>query len=648
MPSPDAASGNAFAPGWRAVLGRHQVATVVSGCLLLAGFLTGLLGLDRVGAGLYLVAMAVAAGDVVVETGRQLIRGRLGVDLLMLMAAAGAVWLGGFGEAAVLLFLFSLGHALEDLAMRRARSAIEALGSYAPETARRLRGDGDEEIVPVGRIERGDLLRVLATERIPIDGTIEVGESAVDQSPVTGESVPVGVSPGAEVFAGTLNVDGTIDLRATRLAGDTLMARMVKLVEEAEDRRGPTQRTADRFTRIYVPLVILAVALLILLPHQVGGEAWEISLTRGLTVLVGASPCALAISTPAAVVAGIARTARGGVLVKGGEAIEALGRVRSIAFDKTGTLTEGRPVVRETHVLPGVSETDLLGRAAAIERQSTHPLAVAIVEAAAGRSTLDGVDVKEVEVVPGRGQVGLVDDRRVLVGGRRLLMESSISIDRDLETAADRMSDDGLTVVWVAEGEAAVGVLGLADVERSTSRPVVERLHAMGIAPLLMLTGDRSGPAEVIASKVGIDRIHADLLPEDKIDLVRALVADGPGVAMVGDGVNDAPAMAASSVGIAMGGSGTDVALEAADVALMADDLTRLPFAISTARRTRRIITQNVLGSMGMVVLLILLGSIGAISLPVAVVLHEGSTVAVVLNALRLLGSDDLPVEVRP
>ena len=648
MPSPDAASGNAFAPGWRAVLGRHQVATVVSGGLLLAGFLTGLLGLDRVGAGLYLLAMAVAAGDVVVETGRQLIRGRLGVDLLMLMAAAGAVWLGGFGEAAVLLFLFSLGHALEDLAMRRARSAIEALGSYAPETARRLREDGGEEIVPVGRIERGDLLRVLATERIPIDGTIEVGESAIDQSPVTGESVPVGVSPGADVFAGTLNVDGTIDLRATRLAGDTLMARMVKLVEEAEDRRGPTQRTADRFTGIYVPLVIVAVALLILLPHQVGGEAWEISLTRGLTVLVGASPCALAISTPAAVVAGIARTARGGVLVKGGEAIEALGRVRSIAFDKTGTLTEGRPVVRETHVLPGVSETDLLGRAAAIERQSTHPLAVAIVEAAAGRSTLDGADATEVEVVPGRGQVGLVGDRRVLVGGRRLLMESSISIDRDLETAADRMSDDGLTVVWVAEGEMAVGVLGLADVERSSSRPVVERLHAMGIAPLLMLTGDRSGPAEVIASRVGIDRVHADLLPEDKIDLVRELVADGSGVAMVGDGVNDAPAMAASSVGIAMGGSGTDVALEAADVALMADDLTRLPFAISTARRTRTIITQNVLGSMGMVVLLILLGSIGAISLPVAVVLHEGSTVAVVLNALRLLGSDDLPAEVRP
>ena len=282
------------------------------------------------------------------------------------------------------------------------------------------------------------------------------------------------------------------------------------------------------------------------------------------------------------------------------------------------------------------------------DRQSTHPLAVAIVEAAAGRSTLDGVDVKEVEVVPGRGQVGLVDDRRVLVGGRRLLMESSISIDHDLETAADRMSDDGLTVAWVAEGEAAVGVLGLADVERSSSRSVVERLHAMGIAPLLMLTGDRRGPAEVIASKVGIDRIHADLLPEDKIDLVRELVADGPGVAMVGDGVNDAPAMAASSVGIAMGGSGTDVALEAADVALMADDLTRLPFAISTARRTRTIITQNVLGSMGMVVLLILLGSIGAISLPIAVVLHEGSTVAVVLNALRLLGSDDLPVEVRP
>lgn len=625
--------------------GRHQFAAVASGFLLVVGFGLGLAGMQTAGSAIYLVAMAVAAGDVVVDTARQLVRGRLDVDLLMLLAAGGAVWLGGFGEAAVLLFLFSLGHALEDLALQRARGAIAALGSYAPETARRILPEGREEIVPVSTLAEGDRIKVLATERMPVDGRVLGGESSIDQSPITGESVPVRAAAGVDVFAGTLNVDGTLEVSTTRLSDDTLMARMVRLVEEAQQRQSPSQRTAERFTLIYVPFVIVAVALLIVLPPLFFSASWEESMNRGLTVLVGASPCALAISTPAAVLAGIARTARGGVLVKGGEAIEALGRVRAMAFDKTGTLTEGRPAVQHTISLGGVDPVEPLRLAAAIEQESTHPLAAAIVremerDPAASIPTAEGV-----EVVPGQGMRGRVAGKEILVGGRRLLQASSVHVDTGLEASAEELSGRGFTVAWVACEGRAIGVFGLADVERPMARAVLRRLGELGISPLVMLTGDRQGPAETIARKVGVDSVRADLLPDQKIDVVEELVREHHQVGMVGDGVNDAPALAAASVGIAMGGTGTDVALEAADIALMGDDLGRLPFAIHTARRTRRIILQNVLGSMGVVVLLIVLGTTGSIGLPLAVVLHEGSTVAVVLNALRLLRGHDLKIE---
>lgn len=625
--------------------GRHQFAALASGCLLLIGFVLGLAGMATAGSVIYLVAMAVAAGDVVVDTARQLIRARLDVDLLMLLAAGGAVWLGGFGEAAVLLFLFSLGHALEDLALQRARGAIAALGTYAPETARRVLSNGEDEVVPVSKLQPGDRIRVLATERMPVDGRVVAGESSIDQSPITGESVPVSVASGVDVFAGTLNLDGTIEVQTTRLSDDTLMARMVRLVEEAQQRQSPLQRTAERFTLIYVPFVILAVALLIILPPLLAAESWEESMRRGLTVLVGASPCALAISTPAAVLAGIARTARGGVLVKGGEAIEALGRVRAMAFDKTGTLTEGRPAVQRTIPSDGLDPVEPLRLAAAIEQESTHPLAAAIVKEMERHPDIPIPGASGVEVVPGRGMRGRVEGEDVLVGGRRLLRESSVQIDPHLETSAEALSESGLTVAWVAVAGRAIGVFGLADVERPMARAVLRTLRELGISPLVMLTGDRQGPADAIASRVGVESVRADLLPDQKIEVIEELVRQHHQVGMVGDGVNDAPALAAASVGIAMGGSGTDVALEAADIALMADDLGRLPFAINTARRTRGIILQNVLGSMAVVVLLIVFGATGSIGLPLAVVLHEGSTVAVVLNALRLLRVDDLKIE---
>lgn len=621
-------------------IGRHQLAAIGSGVLLVAGASVG--GLDQpvLRDALYLTAMLVAAADVVVDTGRQLLRGRLDVDLLMLLAALGATLLGGFGEAAVLLFLFALGHALEDLALQRARGAIDALGTYAPDEARRITPDGREEIVPVAELVPGDRVRVHSTERIPIDGRVLVGTGGIDQSPITGESVPVRVEPGGDVFAGTLNLDATIEIEATRPAGETLMARMVRLVEEAEQRKAPSQRTAERFTRVYVPIVIVVVALLMVVPPMLEWLTWSEAITRALTVLVGASPCALAISTPASVLAGIARAARGGVLVKGGEAIEALGEVRAVAFDKTGTLTEGRPSVREVVASPDVAEARVLEIAASIESQSTHPLAEAVVRAAADAGvTVPAPD--EATVVPGRGMTGRMRGQVVLVGGAHLLAAESVEIGDRLRTAAERMSSEGLTTAFVALDATAIGVIGLADIERPEAPRAIERLRGMGLGPLVMLTGDREGPARVVASRLGVDEVRFGLLPEQKIDEVTALRDAHGAVAMVGDGVNDAPALAAATVGVAMGGSGTDVALEAADVALVRDDLGRLPFAIETARRTRSVIRQNVIGSMGMVLLLIVLGSTGSIALSLAVVLHEGSTVAVVLNALRLLAIRD-------
>lgn len=621
--------------------GRHVISVVVSGSLLLSGFIVGQFGFEVVAEILYALAMLAAAADVAVGTIRKLMTGVLDVDLLMLLAAIGATLMGRVGEAAVLLFLFALGHALEHLAMRRATRAIEALGAFAPAVARRIH-DGDvEEEVAVTELSPGDVVRVRSTERIPIDGVVRRGETGIDQSPITGESIPLRVQPGVDVFAGTLNLDAVIDIEATSAAGETLMARMVRMVEEARQRQAPTERTAERFTRIYVPMVLLAVALLIVLPPTFQWMGWSESAARAMTVLVGASPCALAISTPAAVLAGIARTARGGVLVKGGGALEELGVVKTIAFDKTGTLTQGRPTMRNVVLAGGFTRELVLGFAAAVERESTHPLARAVVAAS---ENIDRVDASSSKVVPGFGMEGLVDGRRVLVGGRGLLEQASIEIPESLTQAADAASAEGRTVAFMAIDLEVAAMFEFVDAARPEAAAVIQRLRDLGIRPMVMLSGDRREPAERIADRLGLDEVRAELLPEDKIAAIADLRRDHAHVAMVGDGVNDAPALAEATVGIAMGGCGTDVALEAADVALMADDLSRLPFVVQAARRTRAIILQNVFASMGMVVLLIVLGSLGITNLATAVVLHEGSTVLVVLNALRLLRLPDEPV----
>ncbi len=585
---------------------------------------------------LYAVAFGVAGYSAFLMGLREMLRWRLDVDFLMVVAALGAAAIGSFAEGAMLLVLFAIGHGLEHYAMGQARKAIRALGALTPRTAWVRRGEAWLE-VPIGEVRVGDGVRVRAGERIPMDGAVAAGSSAVDQSPITGESVPVEKNPGDDVFAGTLNGDGLLEVRVTRVAADSTVARMIRLVEDAQSQKSTTQRLAERFTRVYVPIVVLLTAVMAVVPPLLGWLAWADAFLRAMTLLVGASPCALAISTPAAVLAGVARAARAGVLIKGGAYLEQLGAVRSIALDKTGTLTVGRPAVRQSLPLDGTAE-EALALAAAIERHSTHPLAHAIVEAAS-RLPDPAVDATDAQAVRGKGLVGVVGGARVAVGALKLFdgVEAPMATDA-ARAAVARLEALASTVMLVARGDRFVGAIGLMDGPRREAAEAVATLQGMGVRPVVMLTGDNRAVGEAVGRVVGVDVVRAGLMPEDKIVAVRALAAAHGSVAMVGDGINDAPALAAATVGIAMGKGGTDVALEAADVALMSDDLMRLPFAFGISRASRRIVLQNVLISMGMVFTLIPLAALGVVPIWLAVILHEGSTVAVVLNSLRLLG----------
>lgn len=618
---------------------RDMAITAIAGALLLAGYLLELSAGGRTPWvwALYGGCYLVAGTDVLRNSVRMALKLQFDVDLLMIVAAVGAAGVGHPEEGGLLLFLFALGHGLESYALGQARKAIEALGSLAPATAR-LRRAGGEEVVPVETLRPGDVVVVRPGERLPVDGKVREGVSEVDQSPITGESRPVAKAAGGEVFAGTINGDGGLVVEVRTLASETLMSRMIRLVEEAQEQRSPSQRLAERFTRIFVPFVLIFTGAVIVVPPLAGWLDWDVAFLRGMTVLVGASPCALAISTPSAVLAGIGRAARNGVLVKGGMHLEELGAVKAIAFDKTGTLTEGEPRVVAMHPAAEVDESELLRIAASVEARSTHPLAEAVVREATERG-LDFTPAEEVQVVRGRGLEGRVGDARVRVGSVRLFTEGegAAPLPKPIAEATVAIEGDAQTVMVVSQGDRFLGALGLADRPRAGVAEVLADLRSMGVEHLVMLTGDNPPVAEAIAKEIGLTEIRAGLLPEDKIREVRAMLERFGRTAMVGDGVNDAPALAAATVGVAMGAKGTDVALEAADLALMSDDLSKLPFAIGLSRATRRLILQNVVISMGVVCALIPLGILGVTNVAWAVVLHEGSTVVVALNALRLL-----------
>jgi len=584
----------------------------------------------------YALSYVSAGYDVARHAFPAVIKGRFDTDLLMLAAAAGAAALGKWAEGSFLLFLFALGHAGEHYALDRARNAIGALGKLMPQTGRVKRGDRLEE-VPVDRIAVGEIVVVRPGDRVPVDGTIVAGESTLDQSAITGESVPVARKPGDDVFAGTINQDNALDVRVTTLARDNTLAHVMRLVSEAEDQQSPTQQFTEKFTRRFVPAVLIGTALVVILPPLFFGWTWTASFYRGMLVLVAASPCALAIGTPAAVLAGIAQAARRGVLIKGGVHLENLGRLETVAFDKTGTLTTGDFGVMKVIAFAPATDASVLQLAAAVEEQSSHPLAAAIVREAKARG-LAFASANGIQNLAGRGILAQVDGATVTIGAlRAFTQDPSARKGEFLQKAVAALEDEGLTTVIVKADGVFQGVIALADQPRPTAQAALTRLRAQGVERLVMLTGDNQSVAGRVATAVGITEVRAELLPEHKLTAILELKRKHGPVAMVGDGVNDAPALAAATVGIAMGGAGTAVALETADAALMGDDLGKLAFAVGLGRASRRIIQQNLSIALGVILLLLVASMAGAIPLSVAVVLHEGSTVVVAMNALRLL-----------
>jgi Cd2+/Zn2+-exporting ATPase len=583
----------------------------------------------------YLVAYVAGGYDVATHAIPGLLKGKFDTDVLMLAAAGGAAILGEWQEGAFLLFLFALGHAGEHYALDRARNAVNALGALMPSIAQVRRGDQILEL-PVGQVQVGDVVVVRPGDRLPVDGAVASGSSAVDQSPVTGESVPVQKTPGDAVFAGTINQDAALDVTVTRLAKDNTLSRVMQLVAEAQSQQSPTQQFTQRFTRWFVPAVLIVCLLVIAVPPLLGWMELRDSFYRAMLLLVAASPCALALGTPATVLAGIAQAARSGVLIKGGVHLENLGALNAMAFDKTGTLTEGRFGVSDIVPLDGSNPDELLKIAAAVEQQSNHPLAQAVVRAAQAKQ-LELPSAGGLENVPGKGVRSSVGGRPVLIGSLRLFADTGLVPPSRVEETVERLEAEGRSTMAVSVDGRFLGVLGLADTLRPNAASTMQRLRELGVQHLVMLTGDNRDVAQRIATAVGMTDVRAELLPEDKLTAIKELQQKYSAIAMTGDGVNDAPALATATVGIAMGGAGTAVALETADVALMGDDLSKLPFAVGLSRSARAIIRQNLGVSLGVIALLLVTSVFGLVQLSGAVILHEGSTIVVVLNALRLL-----------
>lgn len=623
----------------------------LAGFLLLIGWLGPKVGLAEPIAFAALLAAYFFGGYYALrEALGSVFQGRFQIDFLMLVAATGAAILGEWAEGAFLLFLFAIGHALENFAMTRARNAITALANLAPDEALVRRG-AKTVTVPINQLVIGDIVVVRSNERLPADGFVIRGESAVNQAPITGESAPVDKQPVADialaaansdavsadsrVFAGSINGTGSLDIQVTRLSGETTLARVVQMVSEAETRQSPTQSFTKKFERIFVPSVIV-LAVLVALSFLVLDEAPSESFYRAMAVLVAASPCALAIATPSAILSGVARAARGGVLIKGGAPLESLGKIDAIAFDKTGTLTEGEPRLVDILAYGDVSEDELLRVSAAVETLSDHPLAQAVVRDAAARLSDVPDTASDFGSITGRGVKAHFEGETVHIGKGALFAEvPGAPLPDDLKASVNQLSENGRTTMIVRKGSHYLGAIGLMDTPREAAKPVIAKLRELGVKRMMMISGDNQNVADAVAREVGLDIAFGDLMPGDKVTKIKALSSE-QGVAMVGDGVNDAPAMANATVGIAMGAAGSDVALETADIALMADDLETLPFAVGLSRATSRIIRQNLWASLGIVAFLIPATLLG-LRIGPAVLIHEGSTLIVVFNALRLL-----------
>ncbi|HEX8683356.1 MAG TPA: heavy metal translocating P-type ATPase [Ardenticatenaceae bacterium] len=643
-------------------LTRAEVVLTATCTLSLAiGFFGGFFGMpEQLRVAFYVLAYLSGGFFGTIEGLKALRHLEINVDFLMVLAAAGAASIGEWAEGATLLFLFSLSNTLQAYALDRSRNAIRALMDLRPAEAMVRRPDGTDVMLPLEELRIGDIILVRPGERVAVDGRVVSGSSAIDQAAITGESMPVAKERGDEVFAGTVNGKGALEVRMTKAVEDTTLAKIIQLVEQAQVSKAPTQRFLDEFEPKYAAGVVGLTILAIAVPYFLFRQPFDTVFYRAMTLLVVASPCALVISTPASILSAIANAARNGVLVKGGAYLEQVAALDTIAFDKTGTLTTGRPSVTDVVVASDLlgdawfdgdffsrlhpsgpatpercSPEELLQLTASVERLSEHPLGEAIVRAAE-QQELPYLEARDLQSVTGQGVVATVEWREIRIGNRRMFEAAGQLWPEPLRARARELEAEGKTVVGISRDNAPLGFVALADTIRPDAKATIAALRQLGIRRIVMLTGDTRRVAAAVAQELDIDDFYGDLLPDQKVEVLRRLTRQG-NVAMVGDGVNDAPALATASVGIAMGGAGSDVALETADMVLMGDDLTRLPYAIALSRRARRIVWQNIAFSLSVIAVLILGVFFVRLPLPLGVVGHEGSTLIVVANGLRLL-----------
>ncbi|MBX7257826.1 MAG: cadmium-translocating P-type ATPase [Candidatus Hydrogenedentes bacterium] len=642
VPWEDHVSENRHAPrGWRE--SSRETLCAISGVCAIAGLTCHLLVQEwqvwlPLTLGLLLISTIAGVWFVLPKAWYAARTLRPDMNLLMTIAVLGAVALGDWFEAAIVSFLFSLALLLESWSVGRARRAIRVLMDLSPQRAR-VRQQGieiDQSLeMPVGDVPLESIVLVSPGERIPLDGVVVKGETSVNQAPITGESSPLYKAPGDDVFAGSINNEGAIEIQTTKRAEDTSLARIIRMVEEAQARRAPVERWVEQFARYYTPAMLLAALLVASLPTVFFEVPVRQSIYNALVMLLIACPCALVISTPVTIVAGLTAAAREGVLIKGGAYLEAPARVNAVALDKTGTLTQGRPEVQQIAPLNKHSDIQVLAIAASIESLSQHPIAQAIVRHARNA----GVTIQEAQTyqaIPGKGAEAMVNGRRYWIGSHRLLLEMGHD-DPEATLQAERMEDDGHTVVMLGAGDHVCGLISVADSPKPHARDAIESLKHAGVRHVAMLTGDNEGTAKALAESVGVDEYHAELLPEDKVTRMRELTTRFGSAAMVGDGVNDAPAMAASALGIAMGAAGSDAAIETADITLMSDDLSKLPWLFRHSKKVLSIVKQNVALSLGLKAAVFVLTLAGWATLWLAIVADMGASLLVIFNGLRLL-----------
>lgn len=586
--------------------------------------------------GLFALAILIGGFSLFKEGLGNLVKLQFDMATLMTVAVIGAAIIGEWGEGAVVVFLFAISEALETYSMDKARNSIRSLMDIAPNTAIIKRGSQELE-VDVDDIRIGDIMVIKPGQKLAMDGEVAKGASSINQAAITGESVPVHKAIGDEVFAGTLNEEGALEVRVTKRSEDTTIAKIIHLVEEAQAERAPSQQFVDKFAKYYTPAILVISLLVAVLPPLLFGGEWSEWVYRGLAVLVVGCPCALVISTPVAIVTAIGNAARNGVLIKGGIHLEETGRLNVIAFDKTGTLTQGTPEVTDIVSLSDMSVDEVLETAASIEKLSQHPLASAILRKAE-KSNINLTEVKNFQSITGKGAKAEIHNQTYYIGSPNLFAET-LKMSSDIQKEVEALQAVGKTVMLLGSSDEVKGYIAVADQIRSSSSTIIQKLYDLGIQKTIMLTGDNQLAANAIGNQLNLTEVKSDLMPEDKLATIKSLREQFGKVAMVGDGVNDAPALASSTVGIAMGGAGTDTALETADIALMADDLDKLPYTIGLSRKTLTIIYQNVAFALGLKVLALLLIIPGWLTLWMAIFADMGATLIVVLNSLRLMKS---------